>query len=141
MNNYQLEAEKICNSLEDISQGKLFHKEDICRILEITLQSDRMDLLNELTFNAKYVQGLTRIIQKRDANIDEEYFAKVKSEFLEFIQKIKNQLSELLDFADDFIKSVLVEKYLTMSQESLSKLNELCSDLSYLKLFLNDQKR
>ena len=141
MKDYKLEAEKICNSVEDIAKGHLNNKEDLLRITEIALQNHKMELLEDLAFHAKFLQGLVNIIQNRDNKIEEEYFAKVKSEMLQSIEKVQRLLSELLEFASDFLKTIYKEKYFQMSREAISNLNSLCSDLSYLKLYLNDVKR
>ncbi len=141
MNDYKLEAEKICNSVEDISKGKLINKEDLFRIVELALTYDKMYLLEELSFHAKYSRGLITIIQKSDIKIDEEYFSKVKNEFLETIEKVKKLFEELIEIANDFLKTIFKEKYFEMSQQGMTNLNNLCNDLSYLKLYLNDNKR
>lgn len=141
MKDFRLEAEKICNCVEDISKGKIKNKEDLFRIVELALLNDRMDLLEKLSFHAKYSQGLISVIQKSDVKVDEEYFVKVKAEFLETIEKIKSNLDELITYANDFLKAIFKNKYFELSQQGIANLNELCSDLSFLKLYLNDNKR
>ncbi len=138
---FKLEAEKICNCVEDIAKGKLNNKEDLQRITELALQNNKIELLEELSFQAKYSQGLVKIIQKRDNKIEADYFAKVQAEMLQSITNIKNLLEELLQYAGDFLKNIYREKYFEMTTQSLFNLNNLCSDLGYLKLYLNDQKR
>jgi hypothetical protein len=141
MNDYSVEAEKICNSVEDIARGNLFNKEDLRRITEIALQNNRMELLEKIAFSAKFTQGLVSVIQKQDNKIDEEYFAKVKEELINSFEKVKSLLEELLSLGSDFLSAIFKEKYLELSQQSLFNLNNLCSDLGYLKLYLNDLKR
>ena len=141
MSDFSVEAEKICNTVEDISRGSLINKEDLRRIIEIALQNKRMDLLEELAFNAKYTQGLVSVIQKQDNKIDDEYFAKVKDELVQSFENVKFLLEELMKLGSDFLSTIFKEKYLELSQQGLFNLNNLCSDLGYLKLYLNDLKR
>jgi hypothetical protein len=50
-------------------------------------------------------------------------------------------LDELITYANDFLKAIFKNKYFELSQQGIANLNELCSDLSFLKLYLNDNKR
>jgi len=136
-----LEAEKNCNSVEDIAKGKLNNKEDLLRITEIALRNNKMGLLEELAFQAKFSQGLIKIIQNADNKIEDDYFVKLKSEMVESLETVKKLFDELLKFAGDFLRTVYKGKYFEMTQQSLFNLNALCSDLTYLKLYLNDLKR
>ena len=137
----KLKTEKICNCVEDISRGKLNGKEDLFRIIELALSSEKMPLLEELSFQAKYTQGLVSIIRKNNDKIDEEYFNKVESEFIESIEKVKKQIEEIMLDASDFLKTIFYEKYFQMTQQGISNLNDLCSDLYFLKLYFNDVRR
>lgn len=141
MTDFKLEAQKIYNSLEDISHGKINYKEDLLLLIEIALQNEKLEILEKLTFHAKYSQGLIAIIQKQDIKIDDEYFEKIKIEFAGAIENVKNNINEILLFAGDFFKSIFTEKYFKMNQECIINLNNFCSDLSFLKLYMNDLKR
>jgi hypothetical protein len=141
VNESQITAEKICNAVEDISLGKLQNKDDLFRIIEIAVQNDKMKLLGELAFHAKFSQGLISIIQKNNSEIEEEYYQKIRTELVESIENVKKQFDELLKDASDFLKTIFKEKYFEMSQKGIANLNSLCSDLTFLKLYLNDSKR
>lgn len=138
---YIFDSEKILDIIDHLSKGKLNFRDDLGRLIELSIKNDKMKILEDLSFQARYTQGLLKIIQNRDNNIDEEYFAKVQNEFTESIQKIKISIELLLSFSSNFIKEIFIEKYLQMSQVSFSNLNKLCLDLSYLKLYFNDMKR
>jgi len=141
LNNFTLEAEKICNSVEDIAKGNLNNKEDLLRITELALKNNNLSLLEDLSFHAKFSQGLISIIQKSDNKIDDDYFEKVKAELIKSLEKVKKLFEELLIPANDFLKTIFKEKYLEMTQQSLSNLRDLCNDLGYLKLYFNDVRR
>jgi hypothetical protein len=109
-------------------------------ILEATVTSQKFDELNELAFQAKYVTGLQKVIQKREAVVDEEYFKKVRNEFQTAYQKIKTSLQSIMGSSTSFVNNIFSEKYFQQTHESLQNLNRLCEDISFLKLYLNDLK-
>jgi len=137
---YKLESEKICNAVEDLAKGKLKNKEDLLRIIELALSSDKMNKLEELAFLAKFSQGVLRIIQNRDNSFEEEYFNSLKNEYIKSIQEIKTILENLLENANQFLKTIYKEKFLQLTMQSMNSLNDLCSDLVYLKYYFNDNK-
>lgn len=137
---YKLEAEKICNCVEDLAKGKLKNKEDLLRLTELALNSNKMQKLEELAFQAKFSQGLLRIIQNRDNAINEEYFTSLKNEYLQSIKLIKNILENLLSDANEFLKTIYKEKFFQLTLQSMNNLNDLCSDLIYMKYYFNDNK-
>lgn len=127
--------EKVFN----FSDQKLKQKEDLERIIEISFQNDKFKLLEKTTFTAKYLQGLFGIIQRGDKIIDEEIFAKYTREYSENIELLKNYLKDLLKGSSDFYRKIFDEKYFTLSQNSVSNLNDLCYDLSWIKMYLNEE--
>lgn len=135
-----LEAEKICNALEDLSKGKLKYREDLLRIIELALHNDKMNMLEELSFNAKYLQGLVKIIQTRSDVVDQEYLTIVEKEYTEGITKVKSIIQNILENSGSFLQTIFQEKYFTLTPQSLSNLNNFCNDLSFLKLYFNDLK-
>lgn len=137
---YKLEAQKICNSVEDLARGKLKNKEDLLRIIELALLSNKMKELEHLAFHAKFSRGILRIIQNRDNTINDEYFKSLQNEYLKSIQEIKNILEELLKSATQFLKTIYQEKFLQLTMQSMNALNDLCDDLVYLKYYFNDRK-
>lgn len=141
MENYKEKSEEFYNGLINFSRGKILNEEDIQRLLEITFKEDKLKELDDVSFSAKFTKGLLRIIQNRDNNIEDEYFEKVKKEYSENIQKVKSGLEDLIKNSSDFLKGIYEEKYFQLTHESLANLNNLCSDLEWVKMYLNDQKR
>jgi hypothetical protein len=135
------ETMKIISGVEEISNGRLNFKEDLQRLIEASFLNNKMKYLEDLSFQAKYSQGLLKIIQNRDNKIEDEYFVKVQNEFMESVLKIKEILETLLSQSSEFIKQIFREKYLQMTQQSLNNLNLLCNDLGFVKIYFNDLKR
>lgn len=133
-------AEDILAGVEELSENLLRARDDFKLILEASISSQRFDELSDLAFQAKYVSGLMKVIQKREALVDEEYFKKVSEEFQTAYQKIKLLLQHILENSSDFVKNIFEEKYFQLSHSSLENLNRLCEDLAIFKLYLNDLK-
>lgn len=138
--NSKLSTKQVLSALDELSQNNLHFRDDVERLIDISIQHEMIPALEKLSFTAKFSSGLLRVVQKKDSAVDEQYFVKAADEYKESILKVRSMLEELLAGAGEFIKSIFTEKYLQMTQTSLSNLNALCSDLGYLKLFFNDQK-
>ncbi|OGV08338.1 MAG: hypothetical protein A2499_01950 [Stygiobacter sp. RIFOXYC12_FULL_38_8] len=133
-------VDQIIFEVENLSGGFLKAKEDLRLILEAAVSSQKFDELNELAFHAKYVTGLQKVIQKREAVVDEDYFKKIGDEFQTAYQKIKTLLQSIMGSPTSFVNTIFSEKYFQLTHESLQNLNRLCEDISFLKLYLNDLK-
>ncbi|MGK9476690.1 hypothetical protein [Melioribacter sp. OK-6-Me] len=140
MKDSKLEAEKICNYIEDLSKGKLHFKEDIYRLAELSIKSDKLELLEQLSFHAKFSRGIISIIQRKDEHLENEYLQTIEKEYLDTIIKIRELLVSILSNATDFLRTIFEEKYLQLTYESMNNLKFLCEDLSFLKLYFNDMK-
>lgn len=134
-------VEEIIADVEKLSGQVLRTKEDLRLILESAISRQMLDELNDLAFQAKYVTGLQKVIKKREAAIDEDYFKKVGEEFHSSYQKIKSLIQTIFQNSSAFVNDIFAEKYFQLTQSSLQNLNMLCEDLSYLKLYLNDLKQ
>ena len=138
--NLELTTGNILLKISELAENRLQRREDLELLIDTAIKQNKISLLKELSFHAKFSDGLLRVIQKKENTVDEVYFIKAAEEYKSSIEKVRTVLEELLSNASEFIKSVLMEKYLQLTQVSLANLNSLCSDLSYLKLFFNDLK-
>lgn len=135
-----LNSESVLVKVAELSGKALLQRDDLKLLIDTAIAQDKIHLLEELAFHAKFSSGLLRVVQRKDSTIDEPYFLKAVDEYKVGIEKVSTIFGELLNTSSDFIKSILSEKYLQLSQIGLSNLNSICSDLSYLKLFFNDLK-
>lgn len=139
--NHKEEANKFCEQVEEFSKGKIQNSEDLNRIIEVIFKENNFELLKELSFTAKYSQGLMTIFQTRSSDIEEDYFEKIKNEYAESIKKIRSDLEVVINQSSSFIQGIFKEKYLGMTHESMSNIKILIEDLSWIKMYLNDKKR
>ncbi len=133
--------EQILNGINNLAKDNLKNKEDLTRIIKATLEHNQLDLLQELSFHAKYIQGLLKIIKTKNEIIDDKYFQNVKTEYTEGIKKVKELLEKIIKPESQFVKNIFSEKYFQLTHQSMSNLTNLFNDLSYIKLFFNDSKQ
>jgi hypothetical protein len=134
----ELNAAEIIRGAEELSNIKINFKDDVEIIVKHSIDSNKLELLKSLTFDAKYSTGLFRVISQKDKIIDDEYFLKMKNEYTDSVKKVREKLATILTDAPPFIKDIIENKFLEMSQMGMMNLNKLCSDLSYVKLYFND---
>lgn len=138
MKREEISTPQIFEELIKLSDDKLKQPEDLKLLIDTAIQQNKIGLLEDLTFLAKFSKGLIGVIRKKESSIDQEYFLKAEEEFKNNLVKIRDCMEELLAGSSDFLRSVLTEKYLTLSHQSLSNLNDLSSDLGYLKSYFID---
>ncbi|MFA5804329.1 MAG: hypothetical protein WC879_06765 [Melioribacteraceae bacterium] len=134
------EVNKILTEVERLSNNHLYFRDDLEILVKITQQSGKLELLEEISFHAKFSNGLLKVIQRKDPVVEETFLLKASNEYKDSLQKVVKLLEELLKDGSDFIRTIFKEKYLELNQQCLYNLNNLCSDLSYLKLYFNDLK-
>lgn len=132
-------ADKVIERLLVFSNNKLKNKDDLERIIKIAMESNKMNLLQDVAFRAKFLQGLFSIIQRGESPVNEEVLARYVKEYSDNIKIVKDILKEIIKGAGSFINNIFEEKYFTYSQESISNLNDFCYDLSWYKMYLNNQ--
>ncbi|MFA3783040.1 hypothetical protein ABRY23_08260 [Melioribacteraceae bacterium 4301-Me] len=140
-NDYKDKVDNILKIIEELSSNKINNKEDLSRIIEIAVVNSKMDLLEELSFSAKFISGLLKVAKSRNDKIEESYLKTIEREYLENISKVKVLLEEMLSYSSDFIREIFSNKFLMLSHESLNNLNQLCNDLAWVKIYFNEMKR
>jgi len=136
---FDIKAKELLTSVDQFSNNKLKLKDDLERLIDLSISKNKFELLEKTAFTAKYLQGLFTIIQRSNSIVDEAVFNRYKKEYAENIGKLRNNLQELLIGSSEFYIKIFSEKFLGMTQISISNLTELCSDLAWLKMYLNRQ--
>jgi hypothetical protein len=140
---------KLIEELDEFSDSKLKNPAELSYLIEIASLSEKDKLFYDLQFNAKYLNGLTKILQTNvdlssqkngDKVSNEEAREKIMGEFKANMVRFTNYLEDLLLEADESVKSDLEKKYLSLNRESMQNLTALIYDLSWLKK-LNNSKR
>jgi hypothetical protein len=131
----------IIDSIEDFSNYTLNKKTDLKTLFELSLRDNKESLFTELSFTAKYVQGLMRVLKSGSENSEVKSLDHIKKDFTQNMQKITEQMKEILKGADDQIKRYFDTTYFDMSLQGLQNLRLILSDLEWTKKYLNEQKR
>lgn len=131
----------LINEINTFSQGKLNRKDDLLKLFDLIKETHREHLLEEISFTAKYVMGLLRVLKAGVNNSEVKSLEHVKQDFSANMKKITEELKKVIADADEGTKQYLGAEYLQMTQEGLRNLNLLLSDLEWTKKYLNSQKR
>jgi hypothetical protein len=129
------------NDVEKFSKDKLKRKAELIRIYEEALKSKNEKLFDDLTFTAKYVQGLMRVVKSGSVNPDIKNLDSIKKDFTDNMNKVVLKIKELISSADENLKIHFEQTYFELSQQGFVNLAELLSDLEWTKIYLNDSRR
>jgi hypothetical protein len=144
----------LISELDRFSGSKIKNADDLSFLIEITESSQKQKLFGDIQFTAKYLNGLTKILEsnvnlstnKNTGNGEPqpdigESREKILQEYKANMLKLIAYLKDLLTEADGNVKGMLEEKYLALSKESMKNMTTLIYDLSWLKKFNNSKRR
>ena len=134
-------AADFVNEVEKFSKTNLNKKAELLRIYEECLNSGKEKVFEDLVFTGKYLRGLMRVLQNGSNNPKVDSLDKIKADFSSNIKKVIVQVKDIISDSDAGLKKHFEENFFEMSQEGLTNLNELLSDLEWTKMYLNNQKR
>jgi hypothetical protein len=134
-------AAGIIDEIDEFSQNKLNKKADLKTLYSLSVTADKGKAFDELSFTAKYAEGLMRVLKTGINNPDVKSLEHIKKDFTHNMQKIVDQLKEIVANADDQIKRYFEMTYFDMSQQGMQNLTLILSDLEWAKKYFNMQKR
>jgi hypothetical protein len=126
-------------SLDVFSGYKLTRHNDLGLLVELASRHSLTALLDELSFQAKFVTKTHGIMQR--IGMQDDGYDKLSREFTTSIEKSTSLIKTLLPNAPVEDRQQFTSTYLTMTQESLQHLLALCYDLSWYKNWRMDQRR
>lgn len=138
--------------LNEFSGGKIKNTLDLSYLIEIAEQSKKDKLFYDIQFTAKYINGLTKVLQS-NVNLTpkpqtgetvadpEAARAKIMEEYKKNAVKFTNYLKDLLLESDETIRISFEERYLQLNRTSMVNLTSLIYDLSWLKKFYNSKRK
>jgi hypothetical protein len=134
-------AAGIIEEIDDFSQHRLNKKTDLKILYSLSIMEDEGKTFEELSFTAKYVQGLMRVLKTGTSNPEVKSLEHIKKDFAHNMQKIIDQMKEIVVNADEQIKRYFEITYFDMSQQGMQNLTLILSDLEWAKKYFNMQKR
>jgi hypothetical protein len=136
-----MDADKLIGEIDHFSNHKLKKKDDLRILIEVSIKNGKEKLFEDLTFTAKYVLGLQRVLKKGSINPEISNLEEIKEDYSNNLIKSIEQIEELVNFSSKETKSLFSKTYFELSQQSLQNLNELLEDLEWTKMYLNQKKR
>ncbi len=141
MSDIFVKAQNFINEVEDFSQIKLNKKAALIRLYEEALKRDKEKLFGELTFSAKYVQGLLRVLKSSAGKTDIQNLDTIKKDFTSNMEKVVEQIKEILAESDVEVQQYFNQNFLELSSQGLLELSELLHDLEWVKMYTNRNKK
>lgn len=131
----------LVEEIDKYSGNQLKRKEDLRELIILSYSGYNEKLIEELSFNSKYVQGLFRILKHDISNPGVKNLALIKSDISTNLKKVREKIEQILLNSDEETKQYFRDNYLRLSQDNLLNLIELINDLEWTKKYLNHLKR
>jgi hypothetical protein len=133
-------AKQVVKEIESFSGNRLKRKSDLEIIIDLAFQNKKQNLLEGISFTAKYILGLQRVIKKGNTNPEITNLEQIKNDYTDNMKKAVGWLKEIINLSDQNIRSYFETTYFELSAQAFQNLNELFADLEWTKMYLNEQK-
>jgi hypothetical protein len=126
-------------SLDVFSGRKLTRRDDLGTLLELAALHKQRDVLDELSFLAKFISKTHRIMLR--IGVQGEGYDKLSRELTNAITKATSLLDSILSNAHARDRQHFASNYMALTPASLQDLLALCYDLSWYKNWMIDHPR
>lgn len=127
--------------VENFTGSPLQKKEDVKRLIDAVGAGGKENEFEELTFTAKYICGMLRVIKNAPGIPEVTSIEHVKSDLSENFKKGIEQLKQILSSASETEQSYFEQTYFILTAQNFANLSGLFSDLESVKKYLNYIKR
>jgi hypothetical protein len=127
----------IIEDIQLLSGGKLTLQPDLGTLLELAQRSGRQLQMQELSFQAKFVASMARMMSR--IGPETEGYAKLSTEFQSAIERVQTAIRALLQDGDEEDRQHFERTYFALTPGSLQGLVALCYDLGWYKNYLLEQ--
>ena len=122
--------------------GSLLHKKnDINKLIELVVTEKKEEEFERLTFTAKYICGMIRVVKNAPGIPEVSSVDQIKSDLNENMKKGIEQLKKITASGNESEKDYFEKTYFTLSTQSFGNLTQLFSDLESVKKYINHLKR
>lgn len=136
----KLLTKNLSSEVEEFAKFVLKRKKDVQVLIDESINHGFESEFEELAFTGKYIEGLKRVLQKGSEFQEIENLDYVKRDLTENMEGIVEQLKLILNKSSIEIKVYFDETYLNLTPQCFKNLNELLSDLEWIKKYLNFKK-
>jgi len=129
------------DKVEDYTSNPLQRKDDLTKIIHLVRGNGKEDEFEELTFTAKYICGMMRVLKNAPGIPEVSSTDHVKNDLNENMKKGIEQLKEIISVGDVSHREYFETTYFTLSPQNFANLSQLFSDLEAVKKYINHLKR
>lgn len=127
--------------VEDYTGSLLQKKDDIKKLIAAVVSGEKENEFEKLTFTAKYICGMLRVVKNAPGIPEVTSIEHVKSDLSENIKKGIENLKQILSSASESEKNYFEQTYFNLTAQNFTNLSGLFSDLELVKKYLNYIKR
>ncbi|HSP88512.1 MAG TPA: hypothetical protein VLN45_10295, partial [Ignavibacteriaceae bacterium] len=89
-----MDADKLIGEINKFSNHKLKRKDDLKTLIELSERYKKEKVFENLTFTAKYVLGLQRVLKKGSGNSEINNLENIKEDYSKNLMKSIEQVKE-----------------------------------------------
>lgn len=127
--------------VENYTGSLLQKKEDVKKLIDAVVLGEKENEFEELTFTAKYICGMLRVIKNAPGIPEVTSIEHIKSDLSENIKKGIEQLKQILSSASELEQNYFEQTYFNLTAQNFTNISGLFSDLESVKKYLNYLKR
>lgn len=139
--NINLDDNSFLSEVENYTGSILQKKDDVKKLINAVVTGEKENQFEELTFTAKYICGMLRVIKNAPGIPEVTSIEHVKSDLSENIKKGTEQLKQILSSASESEQNYFEQTYFKPTSQNFTNLSGLFSDLESVKKYLNYLKR
>jgi hypothetical protein len=129
------------SKVEEYTSNPLERKDDLKKIIDVVVDNGNQSEFEKLTFTAKYICGMFRVLKTAPGIPEIQSMDHVKNDLNENMKKGIEQLKQIISYSDKSTQEYFDKNYFTLSPQNFSNLSQLFSDLESVKKYLNHLKR
>jgi hypothetical protein len=129
------------SEVENYTGSLLQKKLDVKKLIDAVVSGEKENEFEELTFTAKYICGMLRVIKNAPGIPEVTSIEHVKSDLSDNIKKGIEQLKQILSSASESEQNYFEQTYFNLTAQNFANLSALFSDLESVKKYLNYIKR
>ena len=136
-----LDDKNFLKGVEDYTGSLLLKRDDINKLISIVLTEKKEEEFEKLTFTAKYICGMMRVVKNAPGIPEVSSIDQIKNDLNENMKKGIEQLKEIIASSSESEKDYFDKTYFILTTQNFSNLTQLFSDLESVKKYTNHLKR
>ena len=125
------ETLRFIRDLEQHVNRELNHPQEVAELLDAARKSDNIKLFEDVIFHAKFITKSLGVMQRIGA--DGEGYDRLSAEFQSSLDKVTTMIRQIVETVSGERRQHYRAFFLSLDQESLSRLMKLLDDFSLVK--------